>query len=90
MEWDGGACEDRKGLFEEMIFELKLKGRKKPSTHMVQGRRWQAKGLEDTASAGHLAPAAREDVVVTEEVTHWAGEDGEKEKEVGRKGVNQG
>ena len=39
MEWDGGACEDRKGLFEEMIFELKLKGRKKPSTHMVQGRR---------------------------------------------------
>lgn len=26
MEWDGGACEDRKGLFEEMIFELKLKG----------------------------------------------------------------
>ena len=89
MEWDGGACEDRKGLFEEMIFELKLKGWKKSSTHMVQGRWWQAKGLENTGSAGHLAPAGWEDVVVTEEVTHWAGEDRKKEKEVGRKGVNQ-
>ena len=48
-----------------------------------------SKRLENTGSAGHLAPAGWEDVVVTEEVTHWAGEDRKKEKEVGRKGVNQ-
>lgn len=50
---------------------------------MVQGRRRQAKGLENIGSTGHLAPAGREDVVVSEEVTHWAREDGKKEKEVG-------
>lgn len=56
---------------------------------MAHGRGCQAKGLENAGSTGHLAPAGQEDVVVSEEVTHWAGEDGKKEKEVGRKGVNQ-
>ena len=60
---------------------VKLKGWKKSTTHMVQGRACQAKGLENAGSTGHLAPAGQEDVVVSEEVTHWAGEDGKKEKE---------
>ena len=72
MGW--GVCEDRKGLFEQIIFEVNWKDEK------------NANGLENTGSTGHLAPAGHEDVVVSEEVTHWAGEDGKKEKEVGRKG----
>ena len=63
MGWVGGAREDRNGIFEEMILELKPEGQKKSTTHhMVQGRGGQAKGMENTGSAG------QEDLVVSEEV----------------------